>query len=208
LWDKIKTYLYALFVEHSILNIFWKNFHKVDEGVYRSAQMNPYTLRKVIKKYNLKTIISFRQDIEKSPLSQLEKKVCEEMGVEFIRIGLTSRRLPKKEKLIELKQAFENAKKPMLMHCKAGADRTSLASFLYFYWNGKIKEAKKQFSFFKFGHIKNSKAGIIDYCAEKFLESGDSDVIKWCEKNKEKLQKEFKPKGFWSFVNDKVLGRE
>ena len=208
MWDKIKTYLYALFVEHSILNIFWKNFHKVDDGVYRSAQMNPYTLRKVIKKYNLKTIITFRQDIENSPLSQLEKKVCEEMGVEFIRIGLTSRRLPKKEKLIELKQAFENSKKPMLMHCKAGADRTSLASFLYLYWNGKIKEAQKEFSFFKFGHIKNSKAGIIDYCAEKFLESGDSDVIKWCEKNKEKLQKEFKPKGFWSFVNDKVLGRE
>jgi len=51
----IKNYLYALFVEHSILNIFWKNFHKVDEGVYRSAQMNPYTLKKYIKKYKKKT---------------------------------------------------------------------------------------------------------------------------------------------------------
>jgi len=205
---KLKSYIYALFVEHSILNIFWKNFHKVDEDVYRSAQMNPYTLKKYIKKYNLKTIITFRQDINKSPLSQMEKKICEEMGVNFVRIGLTSRKLPKKQKLQQLKEAFENYPKPMLMHCKAGADRTSLGSFLYLYWNGKIEEAKKQFSFFKFGHIKNSKAGIIDYCAEKFLESKETDIIKWCEENREKLQKEFKPQGFWSFVNDKVLGRE
>ena len=206
--NKIFLYLKALFIEHSILNIFWKNFHKIDEGVYRSAQMNPYTLKKMIKKYNLKTIITFRQDINKSPLSILEKEVCDELGVKFIRIGLTSRKLPKKEKLIELKNSFENIEKPFLMHCKAGADRTSLASFLYLYWNGKIDEAKKQFSFLKFGHIKNSKAGIIDYCAEKFLESNQKDIINWCEENRKKLQKEFKPKGFWSFVNDKILKRE
>jgi len=208
LFKKLKLYMYALFAEHSILNIFWKNFHKVDDGVYRSAQMNPYTLKNVIQKYKLKTVITFRQDIEKSPLSQLEKKVCEEMGVKFVRIGLTSRKLPKKSKLIELKKAFEKEKKPMLIHCKAGADRTSLASFLYLYWHGKIEEAKKQFSFFKFGHIKNSKAGIIDYCAEKFLESGEKDIIKWCDENRDKLTKEFKPKGFWNFINDKILGRE
>ena len=204
----IKNYLYALFIEHSILNIFWKNFHKVDEGVYRSAQMNPYTLKKYIKKYNLKTIITFRQDVNKSPLSIMEKEVCKEMGVEFVRVGLTSRRLPKKEKLLELKNLFETAQKPFLMHCKAGADRTSLASFLYLYWKGDIESAKKQFSFWKFGHIKNSKAGIIDYCAEEFLKSGEVDIIQWCENNREKLQKEFKPKGLFSFINDKILRRE
>jgi len=52
----MKNYLYALFVEHSILNIFWKNFHKIDEGVYRSAQMNPYSLKKYIKKYYNSTL--------------------------------------------------------------------------------------------------------------------------------------------------------
>ena len=204
----MKGYLYALFIEHSILNIFWKNFHKVDEGVYRSAQMNPYTLKKYIKKYNLKTIITFRQDVNKSPLSIMEKEVCKEMGVEFVRVGLTSRRLPRKNKLLELENVFKISQKPFLMHCKAGADRTSLASFLYLYWKGDIKKAKQQFSFFKFGHIKNSKAGITDYCAEEFLKSGQVDIIKWCEDNREKLQKEFQPKGMFSFINDKILRRE
>ena len=204
----MKKYLYALFIEHSIVNIFWKNFHKVDDGVYRSAQMNPYTLKKYIKKYNLKTIISFRQDIDVSPLSVMEKKICDEMGVEFLRVGLTSRRLPNKDTLLKLKENLENAQKPILMHCKAGADRTSLASFLYLYWKGDIKKAKKQFSFWKFGHIKPSKAGIIDYCAEEFLKSGESDVIRWCEHNRERIQKEFKPKSIWNFINDRLLNRE
>ena len=206
--DNLKLYFYALFVEHSILNIFWKNFYKVDEGVYRSAQMNPYTLKKYIKKYNLKTIITFRKDTNSSPLSVLEKKVCDDMGVKFIRIGLTSRRLPEKSTILELKNTLETAQKPFLMHCKAGADRTSLASALYLYWQGKsYEEIKKQFSI-KFLHLKHSKAGLIDYCFDKFIESNEKDIIKWCDENREKLQKEFKPQGFWSFVNDKILGRE
>jgi len=206
--SEIKEHIEALFREHSILNILWKNFHKVDEDVYRSAQMNPYTLKKYIKKYNLKTIISFRKGTHSSSLSRIEKKICDEMGVKFVRVGLTSRRLPNRETLLELQTIFETEQKPLLMHCKAGADRTSLASFLYFYWKGDIEKAKQQFSFFKFGHIKNSKAGIIDYCAEEFLKSGEVDIIQWCEDNREKLQKEFKPKGLFSFINDKILRRE
>lgn len=206
--DKLKLYFYALFVEHSILNIFWKNFYEVDKGVYRSAQMNPYTLKKYIKKYNLKTIITFRQDIDKSPLSILEKEICDEMGVEFIRIGLTSRRLPSKTTLLELKNTLQTAKKPFLMHCKAGADRTSLASALYLYWQGmSYEEIKKQFSI-KFLHLKNSKAGLIDYCFDEFMKLNEKDIINWCENNKEKIEKSFKPKGFWNFVNDKILRRE
>ena len=205
---KLRNYLNALFVEHTILNIFWKNFHKVDEGVYRSAQMNPYTLKKYIKKYNLKQIISFRKNGD--PLSQMERDICKKMGVEFRHISLSSRQLPSKEKLLELKEAFTNLKKPVLMHCKAGADRTSLAAILYLYFNGyDLKKAmNEQLGFWKYGHIKNSKAGIIDYFFEKFLESDETDIIEFSEKYADKLQKEFKPKGLFSFINDKILRRE
>jgi len=44
---------------------------------------------------------------------------------------------------------------------------------------------------------KNLKAGIIYHCVEKFLKSGEVDIIQWCEDNREKLQKEFKPKGLF-----------
>ena len=206
---KFKDTLYALFVEHSIFNIFWKNFHKLDDGVYRSAQMNPYTLKKYIKKYKFKQIISFRK-FRGSILSKYEKQICEEMGVEFIHISLSSRKLPTAEKLKELQKVFTNIKKPTLMHCKAGSDRTSLAAILYLYFNGyDLKKAmKEQLGFFKYGHIKNSSAGIIDYYFEKFLESGEEDLIAWTEKNRDKLQAEYKPRGFFNFINDKILKRE
>jgi protein tyrosine/serine phosphatase len=210
LFNRLKLYLYALFVEHSILNIFWKNFHKVDEGVYRSAQMNPYTLKKIIKRYKIKTIISFRRDSDTSPLTVLEREVCKQMNVKFKHISLSSRSLPSAEKLMELKKEFEKMQKPVLLHCKAGADRTSLASLLYLYWTKKDlrKYLKRELSFWKVGHIKSSKAGIIDFYFSEFMKSGEKDIIEWSRKYRNILQKKFKPKGFWSFINDKILRRE
>jgi protein tyrosine/serine phosphatase len=208
--NRIWAYINALFVEHTIFNIFWKNFHKIEDGVYRSAQMNPYSLKNYIKKYDLKLIISFRKDSLTSPLSLFERELCKEMNVDFQHISLSSRKIPTKEKLLELKNTFTNIKKPMLMHCKAGADRTSLAAVLYLYFNGyDLKKAmKEQLGFLKYGHIKNSGAGIIDYYFEKFLESGEKDLIEFTEKNRELLQNEFKPKGIFSFLNDTILRRE
>ena len=205
---KIKYYLDALFFEHTILNIFWRNFHKIDEGVYRSAQMNPFTLKKYIKKYHLKQIISFRNNSD--PLSIMERELCQKMGVKFTHVSLSSRSMVKKEDLIKLKETFENMEKPILMHCKAGADRTSLAAILYLYFNGyDLKKAmNEQLGFWKYGHIKNSKAGIIDYFFEKFLESDETDIIEFTDKNREKIEKEFKPKGLFSFINDKIFKRE
>lgn len=206
--SKTSNYLHALFVEHTILNIFWKNFHEIEKGVYRSAQMNPFTLRKYIKKYNLKLILSFRKNSD--PLSQMERDICKEMGVEFWHLSFSSRTLPKKHEVIKLKEMFTNIKKPVLMHCKAGADRTSFAAILYLYFNGYDlqKAMDEQLSFWKYGHITNSRAGIIDYFFEKFLESDEKDIIEFLDKNREKLQNEFKPKGFFSFINDKILRRE
>ena len=43
--------LKALFWEHSFLTIFRLNFHKVDKNFYRSAQPNPWQLKKIIEKY-------------------------------------------------------------------------------------------------------------------------------------------------------------
>jgi hypothetical protein len=56
----MKEIIKILTEEHNAINLFWNNFHKVDEGVYRSAQILPWRLKKIIKKYNIKTIINLR----------------------------------------------------------------------------------------------------------------------------------------------------
>lgn len=204
------AYLNALFVEHSIFNLFWKNFHQIDEGVYRSAQMNPATLTKTIDTYKLKTIISLRKNSPKSPLYLFEKEICEEKNVRFLHVSLRSRKIPTPEKLLELKSLFESVEKPFLIHCKAGADRTSLAAILYLYFKGVDLQSAmdKQLGFLTYGHIKQSKAGIIEHYFESFLASGEEDLIEWTATHKEEVEKSFKPQGFFSFINDKVLRRE
>ena len=57
---KISEIIKILSEEHNLLNLFWFNFHKVDDGVYRSAQLMPWRLKKIIKKYNIKTVINLR----------------------------------------------------------------------------------------------------------------------------------------------------
>jgi protein tyrosine/serine phosphatase len=52
------------------------------------------------------------------------------------------------EKLVDIVQ---NAKKPILIHCKAGADRTGLVSALYLYSIGD-KNASRMLSL-KYGHF-------------------------------------------------------
>ncbi len=211
-FNRFISYTYALFAEHSILNIFWKNFHQIDDGLYRSAQVNPMTLKKYIKKYNLKEIISHRAEGKKSPLSIFEREICEEYGVKFQHVHLRSRLVPTKEKLIELKKVFKDIHKPALIHCKAGADRTSLAAIIYLYFKGEnLQDAiKNHLSFWKYGHMKHSDAGIIDFYFEEFIKSGEKDLIEWTDKNHIRLEDEFKNKKnrFWNFINNKILKRE
>jgi protein tyrosine/serine phosphatase len=192
--------------EHNFINLFWNNFHKIDKDVYRSAQILPWKLKKIIKKYKIKTVINLRD--KNNFLYKKEKEICEKMGVEYFVVKISSRELPNHEEIEKLIKTFEKAKKPLLIHCKAGADRTSLASFLYLYLQNKKEEAKRQFSFFKYGHIKYSKAGIIDFCAENLLKENPKNLILWCKNNKEKIEKQFKPKKLFSFINDYIFRRE
>jgi protein tyrosine/serine phosphatase len=69
------------------------------------------------------------------------------------------------QKLINI---VKNAKKPILIHCKAGADRTGLVSALYLYSIGD-KNASKMLSF-KYGHLSVGPTKAMDESFEKWKE--------------------------------------
>jgi protein tyrosine/serine phosphatase len=68
-------------------------------------------------------------------------------------------------------QMMKDAPKPLLIHCKAGADRTSLASALYLHAVKNDKNAEKQISIL-YGHFPwlGSKTGAMDRSFEKYQE--------------------------------------
>ena len=204
----MREFLKIITEEHNFINLFWTNLAKVDEGVYRSAQLTPWKLKKLIKKYNLKTIINLRGN-KKNYMYQKEREICKSLGVEYYTISLLSRapHRIRKEELEKLIFLLQNAKKPLLFHCKAGADRTGFTAVLYHILKGKDKnEAIKKELKLKYGYLAFSKAGRIKKLFEMYDEK--EDFLEWFVKNKELIEKSYKANKLADFLYDKILRRE
>ena len=204
---KLREFFKIITEEHNFVNLFWTNFHKVDEGVYRSAQLTPWKLKKLIKKYNIKTIVNLR-GTKKNYLYQKEKEICEKLGVKYIPFQISSRNLPKPEEIETLINIFKTEKKPILFHCKAGADRTGFVATLYHIVNGKhkFKAIKKELKL-RYGFLALSKAGRIKKLFEEYDEK--EDFLTWIKKNQKKLENTtFKANPFIDFIFEKILRRE
>jgi len=193
--------------EHNFFSIFWTNFHKVDEEVYRSAQLTPWKLKKIIKRYNIKTIVNLRGH-HKNYLYQKEKEICKNLGVKYIPFQIASRNLPKPKEIEALIKIFNNEKKPLLFHCKAGADRTGFVATLYHIYKGKQKnEAIEKELRLKYGYLSLSKAGRIKKLFEKYDEK--EDFLLWVKKNQKVLEENtFQANPLVDFIFEKILKRE
>jgi protein tyrosine phosphatase (PTP) superfamily phosphohydrolase (DUF442 family) len=107
-------------------------FDEVDEGkFYRSQQLSAKNYEKAIKTYGIKTIINLRGKNTGKDWYDEERAVSEKYGVNHIDIGLSAKRIPHRENLIQILNAYRNAERPILVHCQGGADRSGVASAIY-----------------------------------------------------------------------------
>lgn len=126
-----------------------ENFHEVDPGrFYRSAQLTDDELRTVVAKYHIKTVINLRGPQPEEEWYQNEEKVVDEMGIHLIDIGFNSQTVPRRAALIQYLTTLKNAPRPILVHCRAGSDRTGEASAIYAieYMNQSREKALEQLS--------------------------------------------------------------
>jgi protein tyrosine/serine phosphatase len=107
------------------------NFGVVVPGqVYRSAQPSPAQVKAWAAAYGLKTIVNLRHDAEKAGLAE-ETAAAEAVGVKVINIRLSSQELPKQADLVRLADMLDDpARRPLLLHCRWGADRAGIASVM------------------------------------------------------------------------------
>ena len=106
------------------------NFHTVIAGgVYRSAQPLGEDIRHWTAKYGLKTVVNLRGG-ESDERVQGELAAVAQLKLGYYDIHLSNTKLPSAEQLRELARVLETAPRPMLIHCKAGADRTSVAAVM------------------------------------------------------------------------------
>ncbi len=132
--------------------IFNSNLDEVIPGkVYRSAQMTPHKLRETIRSLRLKTVINLRGGKDEDSASSWyldEKKVCDEEGVRLLDIRFSTDTAPTVSALRRLIEALCDAdNEPVLIHCRAGADRTGMgAAFAKIVHGGSVEEAEEEFS--------------------------------------------------------------
>jgi protein tyrosine/serine phosphatase len=148
------TLLFLITIALSWLIYFkvYGNFHKVDDNLYRSAQLYSFNMPYYIKKYHIKSMINFRG---KSKWYNDELKICKEYNVTHYDFSFGDRELLPVKRMNQLIALMKKAPKPLLIHCKAGADRTSLTAALYLY---KIKhlsasKAENEGISIKYGHF-------------------------------------------------------
>lgn len=117
----------------------YRNFRVVKPGVlYRSGQMTPVGLKKIVDEYHIKAIVSLRDSYSsEAPPDIQEEAFAREYGVKYLRLS------PKKWEsdsgeppvMENVRQYFKLMSKPdnfpVLVHCFAGIHRTGSYCALY-----------------------------------------------------------------------------
>jgi protein tyrosine/serine phosphatase len=144
-WKMIKCFLATWFVVYLISTTIWrplKNFEEVDPGrFYRSAQLSLSELSEVVEKYGIKTVISLRGAPQTSYWYKKQGDLLAKKGVDFKAVYWTTHYVPNKDELVSFLRTLKDAPRPILIHCRSGADRTGEASAIYaIEYMGKSKE--------------------------------------------------------------------
>lgn len=110
------------------------NFHTVAEGqLYRSAQLDKRDLADVIAVHNIRSILNLRGAHPGEGWYDDEVATADARQVTHYDVPISASRPVAPETMQRLVEILRAAPKPLLIHCKSGADRTGLVAALYRY---------------------------------------------------------------------------
>lgn len=131
------------------------NWHVVTPGeFYRSGQLDRRELATVARRYHLRAVLNLRGSNPGKPWYDDEIGLCEDLGIEHVDFKMSAGSVVAPERVRELEALLRSLPKPLLVHCKAGADRSGFAAALYELRvrGGPADDAWRQLSW-RYGHI-------------------------------------------------------
>ncbi len=99
------------------------NFHEIEPGVYRSGRL-PQESYPYLQKLGIKTVVNF---IDRKEEVEEENENLSEFGIKMISIPWNGFDYPKDKDVDKFLEIMRDPKeRPILVHCKRGAERTGL----------------------------------------------------------------------------------
>jgi protein tyrosine phosphatase (PTP) superfamily phosphohydrolase (DUF442 family) len=130
------------------------NYHVVIPGrVYRSGQLSEAEWSQAIERDGVRTVINLRGSKPGRDWYETESGILAARGIERHDIDFSPKRLPSRWKVLQLIELLENSPAPILVHCKAGADRAGLAAAVARIVGGEpLSEARRELGI-AYGHL-------------------------------------------------------
>lgn len=122
----------AAYASHRLTT--WRHFRVVEEGrLYRSGQLTPAVLDRVIHDHGIKTVVCLRSLAREgdTTLENAEELWCADRGVRYLRLNPAPWDSPAERANLD---AFLRAVRddgPVLIHCFAGLHRTGVFCAVY-----------------------------------------------------------------------------
>jgi len=113
-----------------------KHFGVVEDGgLYRCGQPTPAQLAELIRRHSLRTVIALRgsrRSGDGDAWQAAEQRACERQRVQFIALPCNHRNPPTLEQVRRFLDLLrDERRRPALVHCRLGQQRTGLFCALY-----------------------------------------------------------------------------
>ena len=201
-----------MIIDHGALRLLWSNWGVVAPGqVYRSNHPTPGRLANAMRRYGVRSVINLR-GATSSGSDALSRAQAARLKLPLFDVALSSGRPPVRETVLALADAYATAPRPVLIHCKSGADRAGFAAAVFVLMEGgTVAQAHRQLSW-RFGHLRRSRAGIQDAFLLRYARDAEGRLgfLDWVrtEYDAAALAAGYRANGLAEFVQSRVMARE
>lgn len=202
----------SMLVDAGVFRVVWTNFAAVVPGqIYRSNHPTPWRLARMTRRLGLRSVVNLRGQCRNGS-DALSRARAGQLGLQFIDVPLSSGRAPARAQLLAVVEALTTTPRPILIHCKSGADRAGFAAALFLILHDETVAAAMRHLSIRYGHLANSRAGMMSSLLRRFAQEaeGRKSFADWVREDYDQaaLQAEFRPKPVMAFIGRNLLRRE
>ena len=156
----------------------WDHFDVVKPGIlYRSGQLNSDQLAEVVRRYGIKTVVSFQYA---GPGVDAERAAAKKLGVEFMNLPMPGDGAGREDQFRQVLAACDDpARRPVLVHCARGTCRTGAAVALYRFerdgWTVEDVAAEMRRQAYRDGWLPGYVYGMVEHRATDDRFGGDPE---------------------------------